>query len=346
VFDADVRNLLSMADMWRTRAPPVPLPFGAIRAGTFEIPDRLAKHLVALAVGYSATAKSGKGSNQTEAALSNTNGKSKVDAAKLRDQRVLGLEETMDLFVSSYVIISAYTHTSPYAFSRTNRLAARLREGELTIAFDKDDLDALDFVTASANLRSFAYGIQLKSKWEVKGCYYHSSICACADDLSEMAGNIIPAIATTNAIIAGLIVLQALHLLRRQSSVAGFGLLRNVYAQVKPVQPLLAIYPSAPDPKCGVCRDTFAVLRCDPTRASLGDVVRAALGDGNSSGAGGTGDREVAVFEGTRLLAEPDWDDNLDRPLADLGIERGKFLTIVDEEGDWGTLALAIAGLP
>ena len=28
----------------------------------------------------------------------------------------------------------------------------------------------------------------------------------------EMAGNIIPAIATTNAIIAGLIVLQALHL--------------------------------------------------------------------------------------------------------------------------------------
>ena len=32
---------------------------------------------------------------------------------------------------------------------------------------------------------------------------------------AEMAGNIIPAIATTNAIIAGLIVLQALHLLRR-----------------------------------------------------------------------------------------------------------------------------------
>jgi ubiquitin-like 1-activating enzyme E1 B len=51
----------------------------------------------------------------------------------------------------------------------TNRLAARLRAGEETITFDKDDDDTLDFVTASANLRSFAYGIEVKTRWEVKG---------------------------------------------------------------------------------------------------------------------------------------------------------------------------------
>jgi ubiquitin-like 1-activating enzyme E1 B len=161
-----------------------------------------------------------------------------------------------------------------------------------------------------------------------------------------MAGNIIPAIATTNAVIAGLIVLQALHLLRRQPDTRGYGALRNVHAQFKPTQPLLAVQPSAPNPQCGVCRDTFAVLQCDPARAALGEVVRAVLGDGDAEGAGGTGEREVSVFEGTRLLAEPDWDDNMERSLGDLGVDRGKFLTIVDEDGDWGTLAIAIAGLP
>ena len=51
----------------------------------------------------------------------------------------------------------------------TNRLASRLRNGEDTISFDKDDDDTLDFVTAAANLRAAAYGIPGKSRWEVKG---------------------------------------------------------------------------------------------------------------------------------------------------------------------------------
>jgi hypothetical protein len=51
----------------------------------------------------------------------------------------------------------------------SERLAARLIAGEETLSFDKDDDDALDFVTAAANLRSAAYGILKKSRWEVKG---------------------------------------------------------------------------------------------------------------------------------------------------------------------------------
>lgn len=51
----------------------------------------------------------------------------------------------------------------------TDRLADRLRHGEDTISFDKDDEDTLDFVTASSNLRSYAYGIDGKTRWEVKG---------------------------------------------------------------------------------------------------------------------------------------------------------------------------------
>jgi ubiquitin-like 1-activating enzyme E1 B len=69
---------------------------------------------------------------------------------------------------------------------------------EAIITFDKDDVDTLDFVAASANLRSTIFGIEKKSRFDIK----------------QMAGNIIPAIATTNAIVAGLCVLQSFKVLR------------------------------------------------------------------------------------------------------------------------------------
>ena len=64
-------------------------------------------------------------------------------------------------------------------------------------AFDKDDDLAVDFVTAAANLRSMCFGIPHQSLFDTKG----------------MAGNIVHAIATTNAIISGLIAAEAMKLL-------------------------------------------------------------------------------------------------------------------------------------
>lgn len=65
--------------------------------------------------------------------------------------------------------------------------------------FDKDDTLSMRFVTATSNLRSYVFGIEpIQSYYSAKG----------------IAGNIIPAIATTNAIVAGLQVLQVFHILR------------------------------------------------------------------------------------------------------------------------------------
>ena len=36
------------------------------------------------------------------------------------------------------------------------------------LTFDKDDVDTLDFVAASANLRSTVFGIESKSKFDIK----------------------------------------------------------------------------------------------------------------------------------------------------------------------------------
>lgn len=147
-----------------------------------------------------------------------------------------------------------------------------------------------------------------------------------------MAGNIIPAIATTNAIISGLIVLQALHLLKKS-----YDHLRNVHIQLKPAVPLSTIKLSAPNSECGICRDTYATLLCDPSRTLLGDVVRGIMGDDT---------REVSVFEDKRMLSDPDWEDNYERTLESLNIGRGQFISIVDEESEWSTITVALGVLP
>ena len=66
------------------------------------------------------------------------------------------------------------------------------------LSFDKDDQLAVEFVTAAANIRAKSFGIPLHSLFEAKG----------------IAGNIVHAVATTNAIIAGLIVIEAIKVLQ------------------------------------------------------------------------------------------------------------------------------------
>ena len=162
-----------------------------------------------------------------------------------------------------------------------------------------------------------------------------------------MAGNIIPAIATTNAVVAGLIVLQALHLLRGAGAGGGHGALRNVHLQFKPAVPLSAVTLSSPSARCGVCRDAYAVVRCDPARVTLRAVVDGVLGYGAMEDGGREGARrEVSTYEEKRLLSDPDFEDNLDRTLESLGVTRGKFLSVVDEDGARETVTLAIAALP
>ncbi|KAF9020239.1 hypothetical protein BDZ89DRAFT_1020326 [Hymenopellis radicata] len=285
IFNTDIRNLLAMSDMWRSRTPPVPLNFDGIMDGTFSLRQN-------------APPTNGQSNGQPVVnGSTSTNGST---PAAIKDQRALSLKDNVSLFVSS-----------------TQRLASRLQQGEETISFDKDDDDALDFVTASSNLRSAAYGIDGKTRWEVK----------------EMAGNIIPAIATTNAIVSGLIVLQALNLLRKS-----YNKLRSVHILAnKPNVPLSTIQLVGPNPFCGICRDTYTKVLCDPSRTRLGDVVKGVMGDD---------EREVSVYEDKRVLSDPEWNDNNERTLESLNVTRGKFLSIVDEDGELGTITVALAALP
>ena len=113
-------------------------------------------------------------------------------------QKVWSLEENFVVFVDSLDRLS----------QRMLELRKAQSDGpEPQISFDKDDEDTLDFVAASANIRASIFGIDCLSRFDIK----------------EMAGNIIPAIATTNAIAAGVCVLE------------GFKVLRGDYGAVKEV---------------------------------------------------------------------------------------------------------------
>ena len=122
------------------------------------------------------------------------------DALLSDSQKVWSLEDSLVIFNDS--------------LDRLSKRLSQLKKtrdplsAEPIITFDKDDDDTLDFVASSANIRSTVFGIDRKSRFDTK----------------QMAGNIIPAIATTNAIAAGLCVLQS------------FKILKGEYAQAKEVR--------------------------------------------------------------------------------------------------------------
>lgn len=123
--------------------------------------------------------------------------------------------------------------------------------------FDKDDPDALDFVTAAANLRATVFGIENKSRWDVK----------------EIAGAIIPAIATTNAIIAGFIVLECLKVLAGRESACRYCVCnRNPSGRKRDVL-LAASSLDPPRPGCYVCGTSSIVLTLDTKTFTVGQLI-------------------------------------------------------------------------
>lgn len=103
------------------------------------------------------------------------------ESHKLELQRLWSLKECVDKFSKS-----------------VHELHQRMLSSKSFQQWDKDDEMALNFVVAASNLRSRCFNIERKSPFDVK----------------SLAGNIVPAISSTNSIIGGLIVLQAIRLLK------------------------------------------------------------------------------------------------------------------------------------
>lgn len=184
------------------------------------------------------------------------------------------------------------------------------------LTFDKDDEDTLDFVAASANLRSIIFGIESKSKFDIK----------------QMAGNIIPAIATTNAMTASLCVMQAFKVMRGDLAKAKMVFLERASARVINSDTL-----KSPNPNCNVCGVMSSTLIVDPERATLNDLVEDVLKTQL-----GYGD-EFSVNNEVGTLYDPDLDDNLSKKFSDLGVKADSFLTVIDEDAENPRVNLSLA---
>ncbi|XP_022172242.1 SUMO-activating enzyme subunit 2 [Myzus persicae] len=150
-----------------------------------------------------------------------------VEYSHVLDSDMLTLQQCVSMFIDSVTDIKEKWEKSE----------------NLSLIWDKDEDSFMNFVVSCSNIRSAIFNIPFKTHFDIK----------------SMAGNIIPAIATANAIIAGQIVIHALRILRGNYERCQSVFLRNmpnhkggVLVKDNQLQP--------PNPKCAVCSSEGEII--------------------------------------------------------------------------------------
>lgn len=166
-------------------------------------------------------------------------------------------------------------------YASSTNIQRRLKD-EGFISFDKDDDDAMTFVAAASNLRSFVFHIETKSKFDIK----------------EIAGNIIPAIATTNALISGFASAIGTQYFQRDASA------HLLHTSQAPKYAIVSASIGPPNPRCPSCsayREVLHVNKHDLDSLTLQWLVDQLAPLYNS---------EISIQVGqSRLIYDIDFDD-------------------------------------
>ncbi|CAD2105650.1 SUMO-activating enzyme subunit 2, putative [Plasmodium vinckei brucechwatti] len=105
------------------------------------------------------------------------------NSIQLSSQNIWDKEKCIEMYVSTFNKLYKYLNIK--------------KETEEYLIFDKDDDDCINFITSLSNLRMINFSIKQKSKF----------------DIQSIAGNIIPAISSTNAIVAAFQAVQLVHVI-------------------------------------------------------------------------------------------------------------------------------------
>jgi len=204
---------------------------------------------------------------------------SSVPTGVSRDQQTWSQQECIKVFAESIEALKA-------------DLQSRGDGGMLV--WDKDDAPAMDFVCAAANIRAAIFNIQTNSRFQVK----------------SMAGNIIPAIATTNAIIAGIIVMQGFLVLQKQLKKCN-----TIYLNRQPNHRKRLLVPSElvkPNPKCYVCMEKPEVnVKLDVKKMTVGGFEEKLLKARFGMVAP---DAEIDDGKGTILISSEEGETDVNQP--------------------------------
>ncbi|KAL7675391.1 hypothetical protein ACOME3_001652 [Neoechinorhynchus agilis] len=151
-----------------------------------------------------------------------------------------------------------------------------------TLNFDKDVDTMVAFIHSAANIRASLFGIETGSMFDVK----------------QMAGAIVPAVATTNSMVASLAVLQALAVLENgfpeevnDQSAPSRGLVKQVFVAYKLLGKwsqnvkvsknperaktvghclISSFEPPKPNPNCSVCSEGKLRLKINASTTTVG----------------------------------------------------------------------------
>ncbi|XP_019638245.1 PREDICTED: SUMO-activating enzyme subunit 2-like [Branchiostoma belcheri] len=230
--------------------------------------------------------------------LPEENGTAEADSnARIQDQQLWSIRRCAAVFRDSIEQLK-------------EQLAARGDGAELV--WDKDDEASMDFVTCAANIRAHIFGIQTKTRFDIK----------------SMAGNIIPAIATTNAVIAGLIVMEALKILS-----GNINKCKTVFLNRQPNPRKKLLVPCKlvpPNPKCYVCSAKPEVS----VQLNINTLTVKTLEDKIIKGQFGmvAPDVEIDDGKGTILISseEGETEANNNKHLSEFGIRSGSRLKADD----------------
>ncbi|XP_073461774.1 SUMO-activating enzyme subunit 2 [Aquarana catesbeiana] len=235
------------------------------------------------------------------------------DSEQKKDSSAIGLKDQQVLDVAGYAEL--FSHS-------VKTLWGQLKEkgDNASLVWDKDDPPAMDFVTSAANLRMHIFSMNMKSRFDIK----------------SMAGNIIPAIATTNAIISGLIVLEGLKILSGSLEQC-----RTVYLSKQPNPRKKLLVPCVldrPNPDCYVCASrpevTVKLNVHKLTVQSLQDkIIKEKFGMVAP-------DVQIEDGKGTILISSEagETDANNNRKLSDFGIRNNTRLQADDFLQDYTLL--------
>uniref|UniRef100_A0A287B2C5 SUMO-activating enzyme subunit 2 n=1 Tax=Sus scrofa TaxID=9823 RepID=A0A287B2C5_PIG len=236
-----------------------------------------------------------------------------TNASDQQNEPQLGLKDQQVLDVKSYARLFSKS-------IETLRVHLAEKGDGAELIWDKDDPSAMDFVTSAANLRMHIFSMNMKSRFDIK----------------SMAGNIIPAIATTNAVIAGLIVLEGLKILSGKIDQC-----RTIFLNKQPNPKKKLLVPCAldpPNPNCYVCASKPEVT----VRLNVHKVTVLTLQDKivKEKFAMVAPDVQIEDGKGTILISseEGETEANNHKKLAEFGIRNGSRLQADDFLQDYTLL--------
>lgn len=236
-----------------------------------------------------------------------------TNASDQQNEPQLGLKDQQVLDVKSYACLFSKS-------IETLRVHLAEKGDGAELIWDKDDPSAMDFVTSAANLRMHIFSMNMKSRFDIK----------------SMAGNIIPAIATTNAVIAGLIVLEGLKILSGKIDQC-----RTIFLNKQPNPRKKLLVPCAldrPNPNCYVCASKPEVT----VRLNVHKVTVLTLQDKivKEKFAMVAPDVQIEDGKGTILISseEGETEANNHKKLSEFGIRNGSRLQADDFLQDYTLL--------